>query len=468
MPENPDNKELQDNQNADLLPAKTPGPTQQDSQRLPLPPPPPPQNNNPQSGSYLPPPPRPINQTAPYPASINQLPAPPSYLPTNQIAPLAGNSAQLNNLLIKPVRAASAYDIARRYKTIRRALVVELGLLATIALWLSVISSGLVALTHGTIGIAILLASALPLLMMLPFALWIDRYEPEPPWLLARSLLWGAGAAIIVAGTFNSLVAFTVGGPFATIIGAPFIEEALKGMAVWWVFRQRSEYLHGIKDAVTYALFVGVGFAVMEDTLYYITAFDHQKGSGLIFTVIVRGLATPFLHPFFTAFTAIGIAKVAAGAKSQTAIKWYLLAVFFHGLWNSGIGIILYPFVYMPIFIWGIVRMKKSRTIEENTLVQGITAEINTGLITNNQFKGIISKTTVFEFIKALLSAKNELHARRHMQAAAWALAAHRAAVIQRCNKGFFPQPIDRSVDDHLRLLMKTRANDWESGNRAS
>jgi hypothetical protein len=172
---------------------------------------------------------------------------------------------------------------------------------------------------------------------------------------------------------------------------------------------------------------------------------------------------TPLLHSFFSVFVAIGIAKRFAGADRFTLVKWYFLAVFLHGLWNSGIGMILYPVVYLPLFIWGIVKLKKHGKLESMILTQGIAAEVQTGLITREQLDGIYKKTTLGEFIKSLLSTSHEIHLRRHMQSAAWSLASHRQAVIIRYNAGYAASHLDRSADDYLRLFLEIRAREWSA-----
>src|ERR1051325_7698813 len=59
-------------------------------------------------------------------------------------------------------------------------------------LWLIGYETGVVPFLAG------LVAAALPVPVYVTLVLWLDRYEPEPPWMLATAFFWGA----LVAGFF--------------------------------------------------------------------------------------------------------------------------------------------------------------------------------------------------------------------------------------------------------------------------
>lgn len=134
---------------------------------------------------------------------------------------------------------------------------------------ISVVAGALATGAGGWIALVLALLPALPLVAT---GLWLDRFEPEPPWLLARTFLWGAGIATGISGIANTTVAEILGRTAAIVASAPLVEEALKGVAVLWVFRHHREHLQGVKDGIVYALFVGLGFSVLENTNYYFTA----------------------------------------------------------------------------------------------------------------------------------------------------------------------------------------------------
>jgi protease PrsW len=124
--------------------------------------------------------------------------------------------------------------------------------------------------------------AALPVGPVVAVFLWLDRYEPEPPLLLAAALAWGAFAATTIA-----IVLQGVGGLFVTVnnaaslaVVAPITEEATKGLflllLLWW----RRDELDGLLDGVVYAGLVGVGVGVGVNIQFIAAAGDGPGGVG--------------------------------------------------------------------------------------------------------------------------------------------------------------------------------------------
>ena len=260
---------------------------------------------------------------------------------------------------------------ARRESAVFTVVVTALVLLCAVPMTVIV---GLSGAPRATVLAALL--AAVPVGPLVACFLWLDRYEPEPRRLLAGGLLWGVFVATAIA-----LLLEGVGGFFGGIsdhrmleLGAPLAEEGSKGLflflLLWW---RRSE-LDGVLDGLVYAGMVGVGFAFTENILYYGRIFNtlsEESGSdaglrGAFVLFVIRGLISPFAHPLFTSFTAIGIG-VAIRSRS-TAVRFlapivgYLAAVLAHGLWNGGASwaggggfITVYLFLMVPIFIGMVV-----------------------------------------------------------------------------------------------------------------
>ena len=217
--------------------------------------------------------------------------------------------------------------------------------------------------------LAVLLA-VLPLGIVIPTFLWLDRFEAEPARYLVVAFLWGALVAALVAGVFNTgaNIAFesAIGNPdeamLATaIFSAPLVEEASKGLLVllvWWLRRREFD---GITDGMVYAGIVAAGFAFTENIQYLGLAYQHGGGQALTGTFIARCLFTPFAHPMFTVMTGIGVG-IAASTRSRALkvlapVGGYLLAAMLHSLWNLGAvtggqGMVAtYLVVEVPIFV---------------------------------------------------------------------------------------------------------------------
>lgn len=178
--------------------------------------------------------------------------------------------------------------------------------------------------------------------------IWLDRYDPEPLWLLALAFGWGGLVAVIVSFIVNTVlgeVAYqATGSPEAAsfvgaVISAPVFEEASKGVGllVLLVFFRR--YFDDILDGIVFAGVIALGFATVENVLYYGRAVGGGGLGGLTILFLMRGIMSPFAHVTFTAMTGIGcgIAREShnTAVKIAMPIVGYIAAVALHALWNG-------------------------------------------------------------------------------------------------------------------------------------
>src|SRR3954466_1380395 len=196
-------------------------------------------------------------------------------------------------------------------------------------------------------GVGVLLA-AIPVAPLIGSYLWLDRYEPEPRSLLLLGLGWGAFVATSAALFLQAFDAFALGSGEATqsVLVAPLTEEAAKGLFIVLLLVYRRAELDGILDGIVYAGMVGIGFAFVENILYlsqaYIGDGSHTGGiEGAVATFVIRGVFSPFAHPFFTAFTGIGLG-IAVSSRSRfvqiaAPLVGYTLAVVAHAVWNASL-----------------------------------------------------------------------------------------------------------------------------------
>lgn len=249
---------------------------------------------------------------------------------------------------------------------------------------------------------SVVLATALAAVPVGPLVacyLWLDRYEPEPRWLLASALLWGGfvatAAAIVLQGIGGLVGGFTDQQSLAIV--APVTEEACKGlflvMLLWW---RRAE-LDGILDGLVYAGMVGIGFAFTENILYLAAAYNGTDGMGpggteaVTATFVVRCVISPFAHPLFTSFTGIGVG-LAVNARTRSArVLWpvggYVVAVIAHAIWNTstifggGHFAIAYAVLMAPALVAVIALGVWSRRTERRLLIAALTDASQRGLI---------------------------------------------------------------------------------------
>ena len=199
---------------------------------------------------------------------------------------------------------------------------------------------------------------------------WIDRWEPEPRGALVFAFLWGAGVSVaitlLLGGTVNEvlvmLLPLTPADVITTVIQAPLVEEAAKGLGVLLLVFVRRSHFDGPLDGIVYAGVVGAGFAFTENILYFSAALFEAGGVGLQlgFVFVLRGLFSPFAHVLFTAAIglALGIAvrrpgtgRIVAGFAAGLAA-----AVAGHMFWNGGMALVaddfflFYFLLQVPLF----------------------------------------------------------------------------------------------------------------------
>lgn len=198
--------------------------------------------------------------------------------------------------------------------------------------------------------VATVVAFVPALFYVLPL-MWLDRYDPEPLWLLALAFAWGALIAVLVSFVVNTGigigVAVAVGGEEGMILGdvigavisAPVVEEASKGVGLLLLLVFFRRYFDDILDGIVFAGVIALGFATVENVLYYGRALAMAGVPALILLMVLRGILSPFAHVTFTAMTGIGcgIARESHNTfvKIIMPILGYIGAVALHAFWNG-------------------------------------------------------------------------------------------------------------------------------------
>ncbi len=257
------------------------------------------------------------------------------------------------NIAYNPTLAQSIASVPSNNKNVTKiALASVAGLIALILGLLTLAMIG--ALNTGLAGLLVgIVFAVVPVPIYLLLATWIDRYEPEPLWMLAATFIWGATVAVFFSFILNTIGGMIVGSAlggaagqvFSTSISAPVVEESAKGLALLVVFFWRRREFDGVMDGIVYASMVGLGFAMTENISYYGAQLQTRAGiGGSIFVFILRGIFLPYAHPLFTSMTGIGLGIAAETKNSLTKFVAPLLgfgmAIFLH-MTNNSIGLIL-------------------------------------------------------------------------------------------------------------------------------
>ncbi len=161
-----------------------------------------------------------------------------------------------------------------------------------------------------------IIAAVVPVLLYVALIYWVDHYEKEPLWLLVVAFLWGAVPAVLLALIGNTL--FSI--PFYLLLSegaadmasggaiAPVVEEIVKGLVLFLILVVRRHELDSPLDGIIYGAMVGMGFAMVENVLYYYSYFADVGASGWNELVIVRGVIFGLNHALYSSLTGLGIA----------------------------------------------------------------------------------------------------------------------------------------------------------------
>jgi protease PrsW len=177
----------------------------------------------------------------------------------------------------------------------------------------------------------------------------LDLYEREPLSLVIGAFAWGALAATALAldaAGWDQLVARVFGQDVAARWGpaltAPVIEELLTGAGVVLICLIGRDEIDDVMDGFVYGALCGLGFAVVEDVLYFMAAFGGSPGGvleGFYVRVVASGL---YGHVLYTGLTGMGIGylvsrreDVPTKKRVAVAVALFMAAVLGHAIWNA-------------------------------------------------------------------------------------------------------------------------------------
>ena len=266
-------------------------------------------------------------------------------------------------------------------------------------------------LSTGLLGLLVgIVLGTLPVPLYLALALWLDRYEKEPIWMLAGTFIWGATVAVFFSFIFNtinimifgSLFGAAAAGVMGGVVSAPIVEEGSKGLALLILYWWKKDEFDGVVDGVIYAAMVGLGFAMAENYLYYGRTFAQGGIEGSLFVFVMRGLISPFAHPLFTSMTGIGLGLARQSnnifVKFVAPLAGLLAAMTLHALWNFSpipLGLIsflgIYLLVMVPALLGVLIMVFFALRREGRVIRHYLAPELQSGLITQQEYNALSS-----------------------------------------------------------------------------
>lgn len=284
-------------------------------------------------------------------------------------------------------------------------------IVAAIIIWALVfLSLPLVTfLIVGNLGIVAAVIAAVvafvPAMFYIMPLMFLDRYDPEPLWLLAMAFAWGALVSVLFSAVSNDLVGAMFGQTASGVIAAPIFEEGSKGLGVLLILIFFRNEFDDILDGIVYAGTVALGFATVENVLYYGRELLAHGSEGLIILFILRGILSPFAHVTFTAMTGIGcgISRESHNTFVRLAmpVLGYFCAVALHSFWNGmvflgGGEVFAYGYLFLeaPFFAIFIIFSLYVMYRQNKILKQMLAIDVARGLISEEQMK---ISTSVFK-----------------------------------------------------------------------
>ncbi|MFC0526169.1 PrsW family intramembrane metalloprotease [Phytohabitans kaempferiae] len=251
-----------------------------------------------------------------------------------------------------PVRPTPAWAVARKSLLLPAFWLVAL-LLAVGAARMAMLIRQAVA----EYPVATITALALFAVYAVPFWLFVaalDYLEREPPLLLATAFAWGGLVATTVSApgsvAIQNMLAKGHSPAFAaawgSAIAGPTVEEVAKTLGIVVIVLIARAQINSVLDGVIYGSLVGLGFQVVEDIVYAVSAVN-AAGRGdevgpVLATFFVRGfLAGLWSHTLFSALAGAGVASVLVRTdrtlrfRIGVAVACFLGAWACHFVWNS-------------------------------------------------------------------------------------------------------------------------------------
>ena len=274
------------------------------------------------------------------------------------------------------------------------------------------------------------IVALIPLLLIIALVRWIDRWEPEPILFYVLSLGWGAGVSVYLAFKGNKWWGNEMkkwlienrqlslqdggipnikgdGGPLLfdilqTAVGAGVVEEGVKGLGILLMFIFLKKYINGPIDGMIYGTLIGAGFAFTENILYFAKADVKNtviKQAGIDMsqdvleqTIVIRAVASPFVHPICTAITGLLIGLAATQRLSwlfvlPLGLAGYAMAAGLHASHNFSAIIRIAEdtwtriLIQIPVYISAIAMIIVVKNLQRTTVKRGIRLLVADGFI---------------------------------------------------------------------------------------
>ena len=211
----------------------------------------------------------------------------------------------------------------------------------------------------------------LPVLVLALFVYYKDKFGKEPVWMLVKAFFGGFLAVFLAIPLESFLSGFTPGaspiqGVYTGFVVAGFSEELVK-LLVLMLFVWRSRHFDEYFDGIVYAVYVGLGFACLENIGY---VFNTSSFNTSLTTAVMRALLSVPGHFLFAVTMGYYLARAKFDKSRRVGhlLKALAYPLLLHGTFDALLmvsdslqGTWLYPVavVLFVLFIRFDIRMWK-------------------------------------------------------------------------------------------------------------
>ncbi|MGQ1783759.1 MULTISPECIES: PrsW family glutamic-type intramembrane protease [unclassified Saccharicrinis] len=218
----------------------------------------------------------------------------------------------------------------------------------------------------------LLLISVAPVVIILVYIYYRDKYEKEPVSLLAKGLVAGVLtvppiiiAERLVSSSLPFLFSEKIGLAFGNaFLVAGFCEEAFKLLAVYILIWKNPNFNERF-DGIVYAVFVSLGFALVENLMYVFSNGFHV-GISRAFTAVPAHAMFGIMMGYY-----LGLAKFIAASRTKYLALAFFVPFFFHGFYDFILMVQIQwlLFLFFPLLIFMMRRThKRMKEHEQNSV----------------------------------------------------------------------------------------------------
>jgi protease PrsW len=223
----------------------------------------------------------------------------------------------------------------------------------------------------------ILLASLAPVLIILLYIYFRDKYDKEPIGLLIKALVVGAAIVIPVIFVERLLIELMprsgrIGeAAYLAFVVAGSTEELFKFLALYLIVWKSPSFNEKF-DGIVYAVFVSLGFAAIENVIYVV--------EGGMQTAVIRSLTAVPAHAIFgiTMGYYLGIAHMYKELRSKYLFRALLVPIILHGFYDFilmvEVGWLLMLFIPYVIVLY-LMAMKKLKLLSDSSIFKPLEGE---------------------------------------------------------------------------------------------